>query len=132
MYCRGLRSIWTRRRACVSHATLRVLGGSMLLLIMLGAGQTSAQDGASENQQKKTIRGIVVNSVTHELVARALVSSADRRLAAMTDEQGHFELTVPQPPLAPRANPMEPSQTRRLKCLPRTISEYLWPSGQDS
>jgi hypothetical protein len=101
VYCRGLRSIWRRRRAFVSHAALRVLGGSMLLVIMLGAGQTSAQDGASENQQKKTIRGIVVNSVTHEPVARALVSSADRRLAAMTDEQGHFELTVPQLPASP-------------------------------
>jgi hypothetical protein len=66
--------------------------------MVLGAGQTSAQDGVSENQHKKTIQGIVVNSVTHEPVARALVSSADRRLAAMTDEQGHFELTVPQPP----------------------------------
>jgi len=97
MYRRGLRSIWTRRRACVSHATLRVLGGSMLLLIMLGAAQTSAQDGASENQQKKTIRGIVVNSVTREPVSRALVFSADHRLATMTDEQGHFELTLPQP-----------------------------------
>ena len=101
VYRRGLRSIWTRRRACVSHAALRVLGGSMLLLIMLGAAQTSAQDGASENQQKKTIRGTVVNSVTHEPVARALVSSADRRLGAMTDEQGHFELAVPQPPASP-------------------------------
>jgi hypothetical protein len=100
-YCRGLRSIWTRRRAFVSHAALRVLGGSMLLVIMLGAAQTSAQDGASESQQKKTIRGIVVNSVTHEPVARALVSSADRRLAAMTDEQGHFELTVPPLPASP-------------------------------
>ena len=70
----------------------------MLLLMMLGAAQTSAQDGASENQQKKTIRGTVVNSVTHEPVARALVSSADKRLAAMTDEQGHFELDIPEPP----------------------------------
>jgi hypothetical protein len=65
---------------------------------MFGAAQTSAQDSASGNQQKKTIRGVVVNSVTHEPVARALVSSADKRLAAMTDEQGHFELTVPDVP----------------------------------
>jgi hypothetical protein len=69
-----------------------------LLLTVPGVQQSSAQTGVSENQQQKTIQGIVVNSVTREPVSRALVSSGDRRLAAMTDEQGHFELTVPEPP----------------------------------
>ena len=42
-----------------------------------------------------------MNSVTREPVARALVSSRDQRLATMADEQGHFELTMPQPPINP-------------------------------
>jgi hypothetical protein len=78
-------------------ASFRVLACVILLLSMLGVEQLSAQDDASDNSSKKTVQGTVVNSVTREPVSRALVFSPDHRLATMTDEQGHFELTLPQP-----------------------------------
>jgi hypothetical protein len=57
--------------------------------------QSKAQDTASE---KKTfnIHGTVLNSVTREPIGRALVVSADNRFATLTDEQGHFEFTLPE------------------------------------
>ena len=40
-----------------------------------------------------TIHGIVINSVTHEPIARALVSSPDNRFATLTNSEGRFEFT---------------------------------------
>lgn len=45
------------------------------------------------------IRGVVINTVTHEPIARALVVSEDRRFAMMTDTQGRFTF------------PLSPAQT---------------------
>ena len=77
-------------------ATFRALGCLILLLSMVGVEQLSAQDDASDNSPKNTVQGTVVNSATREPVSRALVFSPDHRLATMTVEQGHFELTLPQ------------------------------------
>jgi len=41
------------------------------------------------------IRGTVINNATHAAIGRALVYSTDNRFAKMTDDQGHFEFTVP-------------------------------------
>ena len=40
----------------------------------------------------------MLNSVTHEPIERALVSSPDSRFATMTDGQGHFEFKLPKIP----------------------------------
>jgi hypothetical protein len=56
----------------------------------------SAQTRESENQDTYTIRGTVVNSVTHTAVAHALVFSTDNRFAKLTDDDGHFEIKVPR------------------------------------
>jgi hypothetical protein len=39
------------------------------------------------------IRGVVINSVTHEPISHALVFSPDNSFAAMTDDRGRFEFT---------------------------------------
>ena len=65
--------------------------------------RTSAQGIKSEKQDSYTIRGTVVNSVTHSAIGRALVYSTDNRFAKMTDDQGHFEFKIP---------PRESQQTR--------------------
>jgi hypothetical protein len=57
--------------------------------------RTSAQTRKPEKEHSYTIRGTVVNSVTHAAIGRALVYSTDNRLAKMTDDQGHFEFNVP-------------------------------------
>jgi hypothetical protein len=57
--------------------------------------RTSAQGRKSEREDSYTIRGTVVNSVTHAAIGHALVYSTDNRFAKMTDDQGHFEFKVP-------------------------------------
>jgi hypothetical protein len=54
------------------------------------------QPAHSQETQNSSLRGTVINSVTREPVARALVSSADNRLATFTDYQGHFEFQLPR------------------------------------
>jgi hypothetical protein len=50
-----------------------------------------------------TIRGVVLNSVTREPIARALVTSQDSRFATFTDDQGRFSFEAPAPAPAPAA-----------------------------
>ncbi len=88
-------SICPHKSSGAQPATFRVLVGLFLLLSIIGVERLSAQEDATDNSSKKTLQGTVVNSVTREPVSRALVFSADHRLATMTDEQGHFELTLP-------------------------------------
>lgn len=81
-----------------SRDTLRAIFWFLVCLTLLLSmlQQLSAQDDTTENLSKQTIKGTVVNGVTREPVARALVFSADHRIATITDDQGHFELAVPQ------------------------------------
>jgi len=66
-----------------------------MLLFVFGviARPASAQNPQPENKSADSIRGTVVNSVTHEPIGRALVYSPDNRFAAMTDSEGHFEFS---------------------------------------
>jgi len=54
-----------------------------------------AQGRKSGKEDSYVIRGTVVNSATRAAIGRALVYSTDNRFAKMTDDQGHFEFTVP-------------------------------------
>jgi hypothetical protein len=64
---------------------------ALFVFCLLILPSSSAQDGLPENT---IIHGTVVNSVTHEPIARALVTSADNRFGAMTDSEGHFEFSA--------------------------------------
>src|SRR5258706_532202 len=57
----------------------------------------SAQSTTPGIEQTDSLRGTVVNSLTHEQIIRALVFSPDNRFATMTDDRGHFEFTFPRP-----------------------------------
>jgi hypothetical protein len=61
---------------------------------VLASTSVFGQGAQYDLPQTATIRGTVVNSVTHEPIGRALVSSPDNRYATMTDTEGHFEFTV--------------------------------------
>ena len=50
----------------------------------------------STSDDPDTIRGIVINSVTREPIARALVSSPGNRLATLTNSEGRFEIILPR------------------------------------
>lgn len=51
-------------------------------------------------EEPNRIQGVVLNSVTHEPVGRALVYSPDNRFATMTDARGHFQFVLPDNPAA--------------------------------
>jgi hypothetical protein len=64
------------------------------------------QPGQSPSSPPDTIQGTVVNRVTGEPVARALVYTPDNRFATLTDDRGHFALKFP-----PRSNTPPPTPT---------------------
>jgi hypothetical protein len=66
----------------------------LLTACCLNPNQASGQDIPSASTG--SIHGTVVNRVTREPIARALVFCPDNRFAAMTDDQGRFEFTFPQ------------------------------------
>ena len=71
----------------------------LLLLFLttacLSPGQATEQ-GLQSSDDQGTVKGIVVNSITHAPLSRALVSSPDNRFATMTDGEGHFEFALPK------------------------------------
>ena len=84
-------------------AVLRRPRGSLLLWLValflstLPYPQSAhAQDASGSNLLSSSLRGTVINSVTHEAIGRALVFSPDNRFATFTDDQGHFEFQLPR------------------------------------
>jgi hypothetical protein len=68
----------------------------MLILSCNVAMPKLAAQNLNPEEKPSNIQGTVVNSVTHEPIGHALVSSPDNRFAMMTDDQGHFEFVLPQ------------------------------------
>src|SRR5216683_6700730 len=73
---------------------------AFLLVGLLAVGCISAEQVSAQGQQpdsgQRSVRGTVVNAVTHEPIGRALVYSPDNRFAMLTDSEGHFEFTLPK------------------------------------
>jgi len=86
----------------LSRATYQ---GASILFFSLAIACLSVALSFAQSQSDKTdadtIHGIVINSVTHEPIARALVSSPDNRFAALTDSEGRFEFALPKADPAP-------------------------------
>jgi hypothetical protein len=74
----------------------RALAIGVLVAANAGGGRSPAQGLNAEEKDTETIRGTVVNSVTHEPIGRALVFSLDNRFAMMCDAGGHFEFKIPR------------------------------------
>ena len=72
-------------------ACLVVCFGAVCFAVMSGAVFARQQQGGAANE-KTVLRGVVVNSLTHQPVGRALVKSTDGRFATMTNERGQFEM----------------------------------------
>jgi hypothetical protein len=75
---------------------MRVLCAGVLLAASAGSGRAVAQGLSAEEKETETIRGTVVNAVTHEPIGRALVYSLDNRFAMLCDAGGHFEFKIPR------------------------------------
>src|SRR5690242_10028719 len=72
----------------------------LVLLSSSTAAQNPAGIGA-DTSVSSSIRGRVLNRLTHEPISRALVFSADQKYAALTDDYGRFEFKLPQAKEAP-------------------------------
>src|ERR1700692_105667 len=75
----------SRRGSLAAIALALALSCGTLPLV---AAQNTTHTDATEH-----IRGVVINSVTHEPISHALVFSPDNSFAAMTDDRGRFEFT---------------------------------------
>jgi len=131
---------------------------ALSVFVALLCGQQSVSQTVTKSHASYSIRGVVLNSVTREPIGRALVYSADERLAAFTDDRGRFELEVQQPPAqsstsalppgsigsAPaQSNPEYPLSARKpgfledldrgvrvqLRADPKDVTLYLIPEG---
>jgi hypothetical protein len=88
----------TQRNASVSrHCFLAAIAFAVTLF-----SSTLPQVAAQNTTHTEHIRGVVINSLTHEPISRALVFSPDNSFATMTDDRGRFEFTF---------TPAEPQQT---------------------
>jgi hypothetical protein len=67
------------------------------------------------DSQKNTVRGIVVNAITHEPVGRALVTSPGDRWAMLTDAEGHFEFALSDQTDGSQISPPGLGQARRMR-----------------
>lgn len=87
---------WCRRLG-VRRVTIRLsfissfLVAIVIAITCLDGGWCLAQSASGDGG---VIRGVVINSVTHEPIDRALVSSPDHRFATLTDSEGRFEFAV--------------------------------------
>jgi hypothetical protein len=65
-----------------------------MVLGALGCGLARGQGNGRKDKRITTVRGKVVNQVTKEPIARALVSTAGDEYATMTDDHGEFEFKM--------------------------------------
>ncbi|HLX84508.1 MAG TPA: hypothetical protein VKR59_11465 [Terriglobales bacterium] len=76
-------------RSTISPRTISHLAVTVLAVAcVIGAFAQSPSDDAD------TVHGVVINSVTHEPISRALVSSPDNRFATLTNNEGRFEFAL--------------------------------------
>jgi len=79
-------------RNCIYATSLVVLFAVGFICAEPAPGQGLQPD----NGQQRTLHGTVINSVTHEPIARALVYSSGDRLAMLSDGEGRFEFILPK------------------------------------
>ncbi|MGC1615464.1 MAG: hypothetical protein WA736_12315 [Candidatus Acidiferrum sp.] len=82
-------SLWPRIVASAIFLLGAALSGFTQAQIMQGPG--------SKTESPSSVRGKVLNRVTHEPISRALVFSPDQQYATLTDDEGRFEFKFPPP-----------------------------------
>jgi hypothetical protein len=83
---------FTRRNAAVSRRRFLTAIALALAFSSSTRPQLAAQS-TTHTEPTDRIRGVVINSVTHEPISHALVFSPDNSFAAITDDRGRFEFT---------------------------------------
>ncbi len=77
---------------------------ALIVVVFLCVQAAHSQDAQNPNTASASVRGTVINSVTREPIAHALVFSADNRLAAFSDDQGRFEFPLPRMETRPNSS----------------------------
>jgi hypothetical protein len=65
---------------------------AVCLIAANGGAMFAQQQTGGAASEKTVLRGVVVNSVTHQPVGHAVVMSPDGRFATMTNDRGQFEM----------------------------------------
>src|ERR1700746_843616 len=90
--------IWSERSETFIGPMLR--DSTIIFLAALVASYTCVErafsQGLRPDDSQSTVHGTVVNAVTREPIARALVSSTNNRFAVLTDSDGHFGFPLPK------------------------------------
>ncbi len=106
----GFGPTWLRPRIGRARFPRILAFAGLFLATTLSGDQAAGQ--LTPTEKGDSIHGTVVNSVTQAPIPRALVSSPDNRFATMTDDEGRFEFTFPEPAAGaddqPNSNPNRP------------------------
>jgi hypothetical protein len=114
---------FTRRTVSASHrCSLKAI--ALAVILFSSAVPQLAAQGAPQPALPDRIRGVVINSVTHEPISRALVLSPDNSFATMTDDHGRFEFTFTpaEPEQAPAIDTGGPQEASRRTTVTRTVA----------
>ena len=95
---RALNVCTVAARPPATFPSRRFLLACCVAVFLAGNVWPRGQAGKAESDDSYTVRGTVVNGVTHAAVAHALVFSSDNRMAQLTDGEGRFEFKVPRTP----------------------------------
>src|SRR5580700_11387932 len=111
------------------HPRLKIF---LTLLLFATAAPAHAQNTQTEEKPADGIRGIVINSVTHEPIGRALVYSPDNRFATMTNSEGRFEFKLVQPEAeeGKENKPVPGDATTMTQCVGGSCTTYSSTGGQ--
>jgi hypothetical protein len=112
-----------------SPRSLRALAFGLALFCCGSTAPLSAQSSPHGAGRTDTLRGTVVNSVTHEPINRALVLSPDNRFATMTDDRGHFEFRLPQSEAKEGGGFVSTSDLRALETSQRQNAKSIRPTA---
>ncbi len=109
------------------HSRLKIFS---TLLLFATATPVHAQSTQAEEKPTDSIHGVVINSVTHEPIGRALVYSPDNRFATMTNSEGRFEFTLAQPEEGNENNSVPANSTTMTQCVGGSCTTYSSNGGQ--
>jgi len=123
----GVGSFFTLRMSKHLHPRLKILS---TLLLLATATPVHAQSTQAEEKPADTIRGVVINSVTHEPIGRTLVYSPDNRFATMTNSEGRFEFTPAQPEDGNENKSVPANSTTTTTCVAGACTTYSSNRGQ--
>src|SRR5580693_5461056 len=123
----GVGSFFTLRMSNHLHPRIKIF---LALLLFATATPAHAQSTQAEEKPADGIRGIVINSVTHEPIGRALVYSPDNRFATMTNSEGRFEFTLAQSEEGKENKSVPANSTTMTQCVGDSCTTYSSNRGQ--